>query len=170
MISQLVGSGRPLTIQSKPDQWTLVKRLFAYAEADARKAAQAQRAALEFVAYLVLERVKSTLSMVEATNVRMLNGHAVIPLGQVSGTDQRVMPVDVNAAGNALVLSKTDTVVYEVVLGSIAGALIATSCRPIATAAPFGRGCLALSHGGRDRVIIVVDSDSDDSADGLYQT
>jgi GH25 family lysozyme M1 (1,4-beta-N-acetylmuramidase) len=97
--------------------------------------------------------------------------------GRIGGTPrvlvcgiQDPIAVDIDTAGNALVLSKTNTVVYEVVLSTGAGALIARSCRPIAMAVPSGRGCLALSVDGRHRVIIVVDSDSDNSADGLYQT
>ncbi len=92
MIAQLIGAGRRLTIQSETDQWTLINRLFANAKADAREAAQRQREAREFVAYFVLDVINATLAMVEATNVTMQGGHAVIALGQVPGTDRRVVP------------------------------------------------------------------------------
>lgn len=92
MIAQLIGAGRRLTIQSQTDQWALINRLFANAKEDARRAAQAKRPAREFVAYFVLDRVKATLAMVEAINVTMQNGHAVIPLAHIRGTDQMVMP------------------------------------------------------------------------------
>ena len=92
MISQLINAGRQLRIQSESDQWAVINRLFANAQADARDAAQRQRAAREFVAYFVLDAINATLSMVEATNVTMQNGHAVIPLGNVRGTDRFVVP------------------------------------------------------------------------------
>lgn len=92
MITQLIAAGKRLTIQSKTDQWTLINRLFAKAKADAREAARRQRAAREFVAYFVLDVINATLAMVEATNVAMQNGHAVVPLGQVRGTNRRVVP------------------------------------------------------------------------------
>ena len=92
MISQLINAGHRLRIQSETDQWVAIKRLFAKAQADAREAAQRQRAAREFAAYFVLDAINATLSMIEAANVTMQNGHAVIPLGNVRGTDRFVVP------------------------------------------------------------------------------
>jgi hypothetical protein len=92
MISQLINAGHRLRIQSETDQWAVINRLFAKAQADAREAAQRQRAAREFVAYFVLDATNATLSMVDAANVTMQNGHAVIPLGNIRGTDRFVVP------------------------------------------------------------------------------
>jgi hypothetical protein len=92
MIAQLIDAGRRLTIQSERDQWTLINRLFANASADAREAVQRQRAAREFAAYFVLDVIKAPLALVEVTNVTMQDGHAIIPLGRVRGTDRRVVP------------------------------------------------------------------------------
>ena len=92
MIAQLIAAGRRLMIQSETDQWTLINRLFANAKTDAREAAEHQRAAREFAAYFVLDSINGTLSMIEATNVAMQNGHAIIPLGQIRGTNRRFMP------------------------------------------------------------------------------
>lgn len=92
MISQLIAAGRRLAIQSQADQWSLINRLFAKAKDDARQAAQQQRAAREFVAYFVLDTINATLGMVEATNITMQNGHAVIPIGRRRDTGQLVLP------------------------------------------------------------------------------
>jgi hypothetical protein len=92
MIGQLIQAGKRLTIQGETDQWVIINRLFANARTDAREAAQRQREAREFVAYFVLDVIDATLKLVEATNVTMRNGHAVIPLGQVRGTDRRILP------------------------------------------------------------------------------
>ena len=92
MIAQLINAGRRLTIQSEREQWTLINRLFANASADARQAVQRQRAARELVAYFVLDVINATLAMVEAINVTMQDGHAIIPLGRIRGTDRRVVP------------------------------------------------------------------------------
>jgi hypothetical protein len=92
MIAQLIDASKRLTIQSERDQWTLINRLFANASTDAREAVQRQRAAREFAAYFVLDVIKATLALVEVTNVTMQDGHAIIPLGRVRGTDRRVVP------------------------------------------------------------------------------
>jgi hypothetical protein len=88
MIGQLIGAGHRLTIQNEADQWKLINRLFAEAEADARKAAQANRMAREFAAHLMLDISNATLSMVEEPNVTMRDGHAEIPIDKISTVDQ----------------------------------------------------------------------------------
>jgi hypothetical protein len=92
MIEELIGIATRLTIQSTDDQWTMIDRLFAKAKDDARKSAKPGQTAREFVAYFVLDTIKATLVMVEATKVTMENGHAKFPLGQVHGTERRVLP------------------------------------------------------------------------------
>jgi hypothetical protein len=92
MIGQLIAQARPLQIQSERQQWAMIDRLFAAAQADARDAARARRPARELVAYFELDALRGTLSMVEATNVTMRNGHAVVPLGIVRGTNRAVVP------------------------------------------------------------------------------
>jgi hypothetical protein len=92
MIAQLIGGGRRLTIQGEKDQWTLVNRLFDNAKVDARAAAQRNQAAREFAAFFVLDVINATLAMVEVPNVRMENGHVVIPLGRIRGTNRLVVP------------------------------------------------------------------------------
>jgi hypothetical protein len=92
MIAQLIGQARPLQIQSEAQQWAMINRLYAAAQADARDAARAGRPAREFVAYFVLDALRGTLSMVEANGVTMRNGHAEVPLGVVRGTNRVVVP------------------------------------------------------------------------------
>jgi subtilisin family serine protease len=91
MIAQLIGASHRLTIQSETDQWKVINGLFAKAKEDARQAARDQRAAREFAAYMVLDTINATLAMAEAS-VTMGNGDANIPLGQVRGSDHKVVP------------------------------------------------------------------------------
>jgi hypothetical protein len=79
MVSQLIGAGTRLSIQSEKDQWTLISHLLDLAT-KAAQAAGRNRIAQEYVAYFVLDVSKATLRLVQATNVKMVDDHAVIPV------------------------------------------------------------------------------------------
>lgn len=73
--------------------------------------------------------------------------------------------VDVTPDLDAIVLSKKTSTVHRLDLNK---RLEVSSCQPIATAPAFGRFCLAISYHGKQKVVIAVDSDTDNTVDGLY--
>lgn len=73
--------------------------------------------------------------------------------------------VDVTRDLDAVVLSKQISTVHRLDLNK---RLEALSCQPIAAAPAFGRFCLAISYRRKDKVIIAVDSDTNNTLDGLY--
>lgn len=79
MVSQLIGAGSRLRVQSEKDQWTLINQLLDKAT-QAAQAAGRNQIAQEFVAFFVLDVSKATLRLVQATNVKMVGNHASIPI------------------------------------------------------------------------------------------
>jgi len=91
MIDRLIAAGRRLTVQSEKDQWTLINGLFS----DAKRAAEIagpRTSAQEFVAYMVLDSIKATLTLARAANVKMIGNHADIPLGRIKDRPGRFLP------------------------------------------------------------------------------
>ena len=91
MVSQLIGASSRLRIQSEKDQWKLISQLLDKAT-QAAQAAGRNQIAQEYVAYFVLDVSKSTLRLVQATNVRMVGNHADIPMVRFTFPPRKPFP------------------------------------------------------------------------------
>jgi hypothetical protein len=79
MISQLIAAGKRVTVPSEQDQWALFDKMYDKALAVARSTGRSQ-APKECVTYLVLDNVKATMRLIEATTVTMRDNEASAPI------------------------------------------------------------------------------------------